>query len=351
MSHKLIPLVTMSVLLLASPLLAQSSRGSVRGRVTDQAGAPLARASVRAARSDTGESRSVATDEAGRFSLPELEVGEYRFAVELTGYGTYTRQAQLAVGQDLWLDIPLAIAVQQDVDVVAPFVPIDRDSAALGTLIDPKQVAGLPLDGRNFLELALLTPGTVPAPQGSAASVRGDFAFSVNGGREDANGYLLDGVYNMDPKLGTSGVRPAVDAIYEFGVETSTYDASFGRNAAGQINVVTRAGSNRYSGTAYEFFRNGGLDSRNAFAPRDRAGAGLQQAPVRRIARRPPRGRPSLLFRRLREHEGPRRDHARHQRPDARRATGRLFAVALRAASRSLLGAAVSGQSHSRRSS
>ena len=269
MSHKLIPLVTMAVLLLASPLLAQSSRGSVRGRVTDQAGAPLARASVRAARSDTGESRSVTTDEAGRFSLPELEVGEYRFAVELTGYGTYTRQAQLAVGQDLWLDIPLAIAVQQDVDVVAPFVPIDRDSAALGTLIDPKQVAGLPLDGRNFLELALLTPGTVPAPQGSAASVRGDFAFSVNGGREDANGYLLDGVYNMDPKLGTSGVRPAVDAIYEFGVETSTYDASFGRNAAGQINVVTRAGSNRYSGTAYEFFRNGGLDSRNAFAPRD----------------------------------------------------------------------------------
>ena len=99
--------------------------------------------------------------------------------------------------------------------------------------------------------------------------MRGDFAFSVNGGREDANGYLLDGVYNMDPKLGTSGVRPAVDAIYEFGVETSTYDASFGRNAAGQINVVTRAGSNRYSGTAYEFFRNGGLDSRNAFAPRD----------------------------------------------------------------------------------
>ena len=246
MSHKLIPLVTMAVLLLASPLLAQSSRGSVRGRVTDQAGAPLARASVRAARGDTGESRSVTTDEAGRFSLPELEVGEYRFAVELTGYGTYTRQAQLAVGQDLWLDIPLAIAVQQDVDVVAPFVPIDRDSAALGTLIDPRQVAGLPLDGRNFLELALLAPGTVPAPQGSAASVRGDFAFSVNGGREDANGYLLDGVYNMDPKLGTSGVRPAVDAIYEFGVETSTYDASFGRNAAGQINVVTRAGSNRF---------------------------------------------------------------------------------------------------------
>jgi Carboxypeptidase regulatory-like domain len=269
MTNKLIPLLALTFVLHALPALAQSPRGSVRGRVTDQAGAPLARATVRAARGDTGESRSATTDEAGRFSLPELEVGEYRFEITLTGYGTSTRQAQLAVGQDLYLDVPLDIAIQQDVDVSAPFVPIDRDSAALGTLIDPRQVAGLPLDGRNFLELALLAPGTSPAPQGSAASVRGDFAFSVNGSREDANAYLLDGVYNMDPKLGTSGVRPAVDAIYEFGVETSTYDASFGRNAAGQVNVVTRAGSNRYSGTAYEFFRNRGLDSRNAFAPGD----------------------------------------------------------------------------------
>ena len=81
----------------------------------------------------------------------------------------------------------MAVAMRQDVDVSAPYVPIDRDSMALGTLIDQRQVQGLPLDGRNFLELALLAPGTAPAPQGSAASVRGDFAFSVNGAREDAN--------------------------------------------------------------------------------------------------------------------------------------------------------------------
>jgi hypothetical protein len=266
---KLIPLLVLAMALAVPAAWAQPSRGSVRGRVTDQAGAPLARATVRAARGDTGESRTVTTDEGGRFALPELEVGEYRFDVTMTGFGTYTRQAQLTVSQDLWLDIPLAIAIRQDVDVSAPVVPIDRDSASLSTLLDPRQISGLPLDGRNFLELALLAPGTTPAPQGSASSVRGDFAFSVNGGREDANAYLLDGVYNMDPKLGTSGVRPSVDAIYEFGVETSTYDASFGRNAAGQVNVVTRAGSNRFAGTAYEFFRNGALDNRNAFAPHD----------------------------------------------------------------------------------
>ena len=87
----------------------------------------------------------------------------------------------------------------------APFVPIERDSPALGTLIDQRQVAGLPLDGRNFLELALLAPGTAPAPQGSASSVRGDFAFSVNGAREDFNNYLLDGVYNVDPEAEHAG--------------------------------------------------------------------------------------------------------------------------------------------------
>jgi hypothetical protein len=99
--------------------------------------------------------------------------------------------------------------------------------------------------------------------------VRGDFAFSVNGGREDANAYLLDGVYNIDPKLGTPGVRPAVDAIREFEVVTSTYDSSFGRNAAGQINVITRSGTNGFDGTAYEFLRTQALAARNFFAPSD----------------------------------------------------------------------------------
>ena len=90
-------------------------------------------------------------------------------------------------------------------------------------MIDARQVAGLPLDGRNFLELSLLAPGATPAPQGSASSLRGDFAFTVNGAREDAQSFLLDGLYNIDPKLNTPGVQPPVDAIREFEVLTSTY--------------------------------------------------------------------------------------------------------------------------------
>ena len=107
---------------------------------------------------------------------------------------------------------------------------LKKDSAAVGTVIENTQVIGLPLDGRNFYELSLLVPGAVPPAPGSAGSVRGDFSFSVNGAREDSNNFLLDGVYNVDPKLNTFAVRPPVDAIREFEIATSTYDAAFGRN-------------------------------------------------------------------------------------------------------------------------
>src|SRR6185369_2041765 len=113
----------------------------------------------------------------------------------------------------------------------------------------------------------LLTPGVVPSAQGSAGSVRGDFAVNVNGGREDSNNFLLDGVYNGDPKLNGFAVTPPVDAVREYEVLSNAYDASFGRNAGAQVNVVLQSGSNRLHGTVYEFLRNSVLDARNYFAP------------------------------------------------------------------------------------
>ncbi|MDT7542218.1 MAG: hypothetical protein QOE33_2122 [Acidobacteriota bacterium] len=150
-----------------------------------------------------------------------------------------------------------------------PSLPINQESASLGAVISEHDVKQLPLDGRNFLELALLVPGAAPSAAGSAGSVRGDFAFNVNGAREDANNFLLDGVYNVDPKLNTFSVKPPVDGIQEFEVLTSTYDAAFGRNAGAQVNVVTKAGSNQLHGTAYEFHRNARTDARNFFVPAD----------------------------------------------------------------------------------
>ena len=148
---------------------------------------------------------------------------------------------------------------------------VKTDSAAMGTLIENRNVTGLPLDGRNFYDLALLVPGVVPAAQGSAGAVLGDIALNINGGREDANNFLLDGIYNGDPKLNTFGITPTVDAVREFEVLTSAFDSTFGRNSGGQVNVVLKSGSNALHGDAYEFFRNGALDARNFFAPSDAA--------------------------------------------------------------------------------
>ena len=149
----------------------------------------------------------------------------------------------------------------------ADLLRVDSESPAVKTIIDNRQIEGLPLDGRNFYELTLLVPGAVPPAPGSAGSVRGDFSFSVNGAREDSNNFLLDGVYNVDPKLNTFAVRPPVDAIREFEIATSTYDAAFGRNPGAQVNVVLKSGSNDFHGSLYEFHRNAALDARNFFAP------------------------------------------------------------------------------------
>ena len=258
------------MLLVTPPVIGQSSRATVRGIVLDQTGARLPGVEISILREDTNETRRMPTDAEGNFAFAELPAARDSIEAQLTGFTTYRHRVHLAVGQELWLEPQLTVTATATVttggaETQLPL--IEKNSPALTTLIDEEQIANLPLDGRNFLELALLVPGTAPAPQGSASSVRGDFAFSANGAREDFNNYLLDGLYNVDPKLNTPAVRPPVDGIQEFEVATSTYDASFGRNGGAQVNVVTRSGSNAFAGTAYEFLRNGALDARNHFAP------------------------------------------------------------------------------------
>jgi hypothetical protein len=181
------------------------------------------------------------------------------------------------VNQDIRLDIELRLLNGEQIVVTAVPSLVRADTSTLGGVIDSRQVQGLPLDGRNFYELSLLLPGVLPSAQGSPGSVRGDFSIQINGAREDANNFLLDGANNGDPKLNGVSVTPPVDAIREFEVAESTYDSSFGRNAGGQISVVTRSGSNQVHGTAYEFFRNEVFDERNFFAPKNEAAPRYQR--------------------------------------------------------------------------
>ena len=264
----------LAILFFTATASAQTSRATIRGVVLDQTGARLPAVAISVMREDTNETRQSVTDGQGHFAFPELPAGFYSIEARLTGFTIYRHRAELVVGQELWLEPELTVTATAavttgGVESTAPL--LETNSPALSTVIDHQLVSNLPLDGRNFLELALLAPGTAPAPQGSASSVRGDFAFSASGAREDFNNFVLDGVYNIDPKLNTPAVRPPVDGIREFEVATSTYDASFGRNAGGQVNVLTQSGANMVSGSVYDFFRHSGMAARNHFAPEEEA--------------------------------------------------------------------------------
>lgn len=268
MKSKIPFFLAVGLALLRAPAMAQSPRGAVTGLVTDASARPVAGAAVTLVHRETNKTRATASDARGEFVVSLLPPGPYRLDVERSGFRKHVLEIVLQVGQELRVDVPLLPGnITEQIVVTATRGFLKTDSAELGAVIENRQIRGLPLDRRNFFELSLLVPGAVPGAPGSAGSVRGDFAMNINGAREDSNSFLLDGVYNGDPKLNGFGLNPPVDAIQEFEVLTSTYDASFGRNAGGQVNVALLSGANRIHGTAYEFFRNAALDARSFFAP------------------------------------------------------------------------------------
>jgi hypothetical protein len=263
---------------------AQTWRGTVTGTVLDEARDALAKARVSITSQETGLARSALTSERGEFSFAWLSPGAYTLEVAREGFRKHLEEVPLAVNQDIHVELTLLRGqLNYEVIVRAPRELLKTDSASISTVVPGRMINNLPLDGRNFYELTLLAPGVMPPAPGSAGSVRGDFTVSVQGAREDASVFLLDGVYNGDPKLNGIGVTPSVDAIREFEVLTNSYDASFGRNAGGQINVILQSGTNDVHGAVFGFLRNGALDARNYFdrqpdAPRyrrDQFGASL----------------------------------------------------------------------------
>ena len=255
------------LLSLASSVGAQTHRASVRGTIYDPMQAVIPNATITLINQGTQEKRSVNSEEDGSYAFSSLPPGSYRMEIAATGFSTFVQNLVLNVNQELRVNASLMVGVINPHVIIEEPKQLKKDSASIGTVIENRHIEGLPLDGRNFYELTLLVPGATPAAQGSAGSVRGDFSFSVNGAREDSNNFLLDGVYNVDPKLNTFGVRPPVDAIREFEMLTSSYDAAFGRNPGAQVNVILKSGTNNFHGSLFEFHRNAKLDARNYFAP------------------------------------------------------------------------------------
>jgi hypothetical protein len=253
-----------------SPALAQTHRASIRGTVLDPAGKRLPGVAIHVINEQTRESRHVKTDHEGRFTIAEIPPGTYRLTIDHAGYGRYIARAELAMNQDYWLNIGLQSGdAIQAIDVVSPFLPSDHETPALHAFITDRDLNEWPNESGRQLELALLAPQTAPPPQGSPTARHGRFAMNVLGARDDSNAFVLDGVYNVDPSFNTPVVQPPIDAVRQFQVFTSNYDASFGRGAGAQISVVTKSGTNAFSGSGYELLRGTALGGRNHFAPKE----------------------------------------------------------------------------------
>lgn len=250
------------------PLRGQDHFASIRGVVIDQAAAGITGVEVRATPEATHDARLVRTDRRGRFVVPNLPPGTYRVEVEQPGFGPFVARMELATNQEFRLEIPLQEGtVLQALDLAAPFSPVDRSSGALDTFIDARQMTGAPLLGRDPLALARLAPGVVAVRPDQPLTAADDLALAVNGARPGSNAYYIDGILAVDPLSGAPAVRPPADGIREMQILTSSYDASFGRFAGGQISVVTRSGGNRAGGSLYGVFGGRPLGGRGYFDP------------------------------------------------------------------------------------
>jgi Carboxypeptidase regulatory-like domain/TonB-dependent Receptor Plug Domain len=273
--QRLIPLTL--VLLLPCLLLAQSFRGSIRGKVVDPSGSLIAGAKVTAKNSATGQVREAATGEDGAYVLAELPAGGYVVVAESAGLSPVAQNVIVNVGSDTTADFDLTKVEkrveQLTVTTAAPVVDDTRD--VLGEVVDQKLVTDLPLNGRDFGKLVALVPGATVEPSGVAAIQSGFGQFSINGNRDRSNNYTLDGTDNNDPFFNNSafnqtgiGGAPAsllpIDAIQEFNLQ-SQFSAEYGRNSGSVINIITRSGTNQLHGSAFEFLRNDALDARNFF--------------------------------------------------------------------------------------
>jgi len=248
----------------------QTFQGSFTGTVTDPSGAVIPGALVTIAEKDKGFSRSVATSNDGGYKIPLLPPGRYVLVAQMEGFQKFERgPLTLLVNQHLREDIKLSLGSAVDVISVEAYpATVESQTSSVGTTIDAQKVNNVPLNGRNFLALALLVPGVSPGTAGSPVSTRGGGgSINVNGMRDSMNSYWLDGLDDTSVGVGQYTVAPPLDSVQEFRMETGVYEAKFGAHAGAEVNMVTKSGTNEYHGSAYEYVRNTAFDARNFFDP------------------------------------------------------------------------------------
>ncbi len=244
---------------------AQQTQASLTGLVLDPQGAAIPNATVTITNVDTSIARTTKTSSSGRYTVTNLNPGNYAVTVVVSGFAEKKLTGiVLAVGQDASLDVPLTLGSTTDVVTVDASASItDTESSSQGTVIDNQQVVGLPLNQRTFYGLALLSPAAYMPGQNSTLGFRG--GFNVAGNNETANTFTVNGIDDNDQNVMTPSFRPSVENIQEFKLLTGVYPAEYGRTSGGQVVVVTKTGTNQFHGDLFEFIRNSQFDAKNYF--------------------------------------------------------------------------------------
>lgn len=256
------------LLIPAAPVFGQSA--AVSGTVTDQNGGVIPGVGLALTQVATGQKRQVVSNERGEYVVPVLPTGEYEIAASLPGFKTSVRKVELRVDDRSQVNFQLTVGeITEHIAVIDAPPLLQAETSSIGTVIENKRIVELPLNGRDFQNLALLVPGTANPAQGSSLGFRGGIA--VAGTRDAMTSFTLDGVDIVNGLVKAISFKPSIDMIQEFKVETSTYSAEYGRTAGGQVVATTKSGTNQFHGTLYEFIRNSALDAKNLFAPAGQA--------------------------------------------------------------------------------
>lgn len=256
-----ISIIIVSLAMIAS---AQSFTATIVGKVTDPGGANVAGATVIVTQDTTNFTRTVTTGDGGEYLISQLAPGNYTVKVDAGGFKSAINQnVVLETDVTRRLDIRLDVgSVTESVTVEAEPPTINTETSEKAEVITPRQVQDLPLNGRNYTDLALLVPGVYPRPSDDDQGQ----GVSASGSRTDATNFILDGTTNRSDRAGGVAVTAGLDSIREFKVSTSNYSAEYGKVAGAQINVVSKSGTNRFSGTLFEYLRNDAFDANDPFA-------------------------------------------------------------------------------------
>src|SRR5215468_6662723 len=259
----------MAVLCAVSRMAAQTTAG-LNGSVTDASGALIQGATVSIVNAGTGLRREAVTNESGVYEFPLLAPGLYRLTAQKQGFKQTTQDGiRLEVNQIARIDLTMQLgAVNESVEVQAAAPLLESNTSSVGQVVESKAVSDLPLNGRNFAQLAILSPGVIGVGFGPAGTIgsgsrpddtRPGAELMVNGNREMSNNVMLDGVDDNFRRNALITVRPSVEDILEFKIQTNLFGAEQGRNSGATINVITKSGSNNFHGSAFEYIRNNDL--------------------------------------------------------------------------------------------